>query len=657
MTPFLGGLAAAFALVWMVLWPGLGLVRLAERAPWRSVRTWTAAWLAGLAVSAVVLYVSGRVAGFSGVGSLIATTVAGGVFWLAGRWVRARPPRAATVHLPRWAWAVLVLATLSLGTAYVEFAGTSDLYAIAVTDWNERQAAVWAVEHDGLPLTNSVFYPGRKIPMYYPVGGYLAVAAAGRVTGNAVSDAWPYAIMTMCVFFSLVYLAADTAGRMFGLPGAAAWAVVLVLTGGFDVVVNVALYATGHAVSLGHVGAWAPSQFLRIDGLYEGAMWAMPHLAPSAIALVLLQWMPLDVRRRPGAVVATGLVWGGMFYLSAYGGVAFGAILLVWLAVQAWKRRRRALRQAAALGLSAAVAAASLMVWVIDIRAADCSGGSPKLILGLPPPAIYPVSALVGTSLPVADLAVQWLLEVLPVAALGLAGWLAVRKRARAAPAGGVLGWAIPTVAVLTLAVQSPGWNIWALRTAHFLQTAGAVLGAGWMAAAGSRTLRRLALVGIAIGLSATVWEAATENVGRFVMVKPPERFALYQAAEFIDRHTPPDAVVAIDPTISGSSYARRWSNRRALLENSNQGSRLFCDPSDLARIEALQAAMARQGVDAGMAGRLRDAGATVALVPARSAGAGLPPESVLYRNSAFAVIDLAAASAATPVDTGSGLR
>jgi hypothetical protein len=654
MAAVVGYIVSALAIGWIVLAPGLALVRLAETAPLGRARTWLAAWPVGYAVSAPILYIAGRVFGFGGITSIVAAGAAAAALAVLTRWLRGRPALSPAARLPRWAVAGIVLAAITLATSYLEFSRGSDYVTNAVSDWNERQAAVWALRHDGLPMIDPLFHPGRNVPMYYPAGPYLAVAAAVEAGGGAAPDGWPYAILMAGMFVSLSLLAAEAAARQFGSARAGVWAAVLVVTGGLHLVVVAGWLVTGRAVNFGHIGAWAPSEQLRIDGLYEGALYAVPHLAPLLAGLVLFQWLPLDVRRRPGSVVAAALVGAGLVYLSPYSAVAVAAVIGLYWLIQAMARRwRRWLWHGAGLLAAGALAAALVVPWVIDIRAADVSG-SGKLVVGLPAPSIRPISSLTGAWAEPLDLVLQLALQLLPVIALGLAGWRLSRATHRT-PLAGLLGWTIPITLGLIAFIQSPGWNIWGLRTAHLIQIAGAILGGGWMAwatAARSRW-RYLAWAGIFVGLGATAWEIGTKDLGHFVVVRPADRGELHEAAAFIDLHTPADAVVMIDPQIDGALTARRWSNRRALLANQNHGSRLFCDPADLARVTGRVKEVSKTGLGSGAIASLQAEGATLALVRTDALRPDVPPDRLLYRTTHFAVVELRPLSRAGPASSG----
>jgi len=642
MAVIVGYIVSALALGWIVLAPGLAVLRLAESAPLGRLRTWLAAWPVGYAVSAPILYIAGRVFGFGGITSIVAAGAAGAGLTVLAKVLRGRPAIAPAARLPAWVAAGVLLGAMALASSYLEFSLGSDYVTNAVSDWNERQAAVWALRHDGLPLIDPLFYPGHKVPMYYPAGPYLAAAAASETCGGAAPDGWPYAILAAGMFLSLAMLAADAASRLFGSARAGVWAAVLVATGGLHLVVIGAWLAAGQPISFGHIGAWAPSEQLRIEGLYEGALYAVPHLAPLLAGLVLFQWLPLDVRRRQGSVAAAALLGAGLVYLSPYGAVAVAAVVgLVWLIQATARRWRRWLWHGAGLLAAGALAAALAVPWILDARQADASG-SAKLVVGLPAPAIRPIGSLVGAWAEPLDLALQLALQLLPVIALGLAGWR-LSRAAHRTPLAGLLGWTLPISLGLVLFVQSPGWNIWGLRTAHLIQIAGAILGGGWMAwAAVNRSRwRYLAWAGILVGLGATAWEITTKDLGHFVVVRPADRSELHEAAAFIDRYAPPDAVLMIDPRIDGAATARRWSNRRALLANANHGSRLFCDPADLARVTDRVKEASRTGLDSGAIASLRAEGATLALVRTESLRPDVAPDRLLHRTAHFAVVDL----------------
>jgi len=630
----------------MICLPGLGVVRLAERATAKRFRAWHLVWVAGAAASCPILYIAGRIFPFSGPTALAACIGAGLAMLGLSRLLTGRAQLGAGRRL-HWPALLLVLAVcLTLATAYVEFDTGSDVYANAVRDWNPRQAMIWSIRHYGLPLQDSLFYPGRPLPMYYTVGSYLAVAAAADLGGPGVPDAWPYAIFTTVTFLGFCLVVGDLAGRIFASRRAASWAAVLVLAGGMDVVINAALAISGKPVSLGHAGAWANPHELRIDGLYACALWAPPHLAAIAAVPLLVRWMPFDLVRRPGGCIAAGFVLAGMFYMSPYVTVAALAVVAANLVLQVPRRRwRRWARQILSLACCGMLAAAMVATWLVDLRAADLSGGRAKLTTGLPKPSIHPISLLTGAAAGQwPDLAVQVLLELSPMIVLGLLGWRLCKVRRRWQFHANALALSIPVILVLALAVRSTGEiNDWGVRVTHVLQVSLAVLAGGLMAGRkGWSLLKRIAVYAfILIGFGASAWHMGSANLGRFVVTTPPRRLPLYRAARYIDRAAAPDAVIMFDLEIKGINYARRWSNRRALLANADHGSMVYTDQAAMRQVRAACRSACEEGFSAGSIDALRRFGASVALVRVESLSPALRNDRILYENGSFAVVDL----------------
>lgn len=636
---------SAVALLWMICLPGLGVVRLAERTTHTRRLPWHLAWIAGVAATAPLLYLAGRFLPFSGTICVLACTLAGLILLAIAR------GRGGRIHLPpapgvsRCVLVVVLAISAALAASHAEILTGSDIYTTTVRDWNGRQAVIWSVRQFGLPLQDSLFYPGKSVGMYYPAGAYLAVAAASDLGGNNVPDAWPYAIFIAMTFASLCLLAADLAGRMFSSRRAANWAAAMVCMGGLDVFVNLGLKLTGKAISLGHVGAWADPTQLRIDAPLTCALWAAPHLAAAAGCFVVIRWLPLDIRRRGGGVLAAGLVLAGMFYLSAYATLASAAVIAVAMAAEGLRRRRRRwLGQMASLCLVGAIAVALATVWLFDLRAADMSGGRSKLEFHLPAASIHPVSWMIGgLGGKVGDMAIQFALELLPLVAFALAGWLSCKPAFRWSRQRTICAVSLPVIAACVLLVRSTGQiNDWGVRATHILQIAAAVLAAGWLAGASAwPRAKRILVYGLVLaGFSATAWQVGSSNLGRLVVTTPAHRFELHQAARYIKNHTPADAVVMISPNIDGIDYARRWSDRRSLLANTIHGSMAYADPVAMKTIsDACQEAV-EEGFAPSQARTLRNLGATVSLATVEQAAAA-PPEMVLYRNKTFAVVSL----------------
>lgn len=650
MIEFLRWSTSAASLLIMILLPGLALVALAERAGSKS-RRWYVVWLAGLAGGTGIIYITSRLFGFSGTSALSASIVTGlfvpVLSRLRYRRIHLAPP--AKTHV--WATICVALVTVTIATAYVEFPMGSDFIATSVRDWNPRQAMIWSIRNLGLPLQDSLFYPGKSLPMYYSVGLYPLIAAAGQIGGATVPNAWPFTIVSAVTFLAVCLLAGDLAGRTFASRTAASWTSVFICVGGMDVLVNASLMLSGQPVSLGHVGAWAAGEQLRIDGLYVCALWAVPHLAAAAGALVILRWLPLDIRKRPMACLAAGLIIAGMFYLSPYVTVAAGAIIAANLAIQATRGRwKRWSTHALSLGCCGIIAAALVLVWVIDLQAADLSAGKSKLLLALPSASIHPVSRLVnnwvGRWL---DLEVQMVLELAPVALLGLLGWVYCKPSRRWRLQGRILAVSFPVILVLALTVRSTGRiNDWGVRVTHLLQMSAAILAGGLMARWKSwPAITRAVTCGfILLGASATVWQMGSANVGRFLVTTPNRRGELHEAAQYVDRSAAKDAIVMFDLGIEGGNYARRWSNRRALLSDLVHGSMSYTDQAKKDEVLSACRSVETDGLGVKQAQMLLRYGASVALVRTQLIS-DAPPAAVLYTNDAFAVVDLRSAAAA----------
>jgi hypothetical protein len=635
---------SALALAAIICLPGWGALRLSEGGrSW--ARRWHVVWLAGCAAAAPVLYVAGRIVPFGGAAALAASTTAGAGMALLSAVLRRRQPTAEAPRPARWAVAAAALISLTIATAFIEFPTGGDIYPTAVRDWNARQAMISSIRRHGLPLQDSLFYPGRALPMYYSLGAYPAVAAAGDLGGQGVPDAWPYAIFASVTFLATCLLAGEVAGRMFASRKAASWAVVLVSAGGMDVVVNAALKLAGRAVSLGHVGAWADAHLLRIDGLYVCGLWATPHLASLAAVMLLTRWLPLDPRRRPGGVLAAGLVLSGAFYLSPYVTIAAGAAMMVSLVARVARRRwRRLARHAVALVACGLIAAALAAPYVLDLKAADLSGGRAKLLAALPAPSIHPAAALVpGPAGDVLDMTLQLLLELMPLLALGVLGWWRCEATLRRRPQKSLLAAAMPVALLLVLCVRSTGRvNDWGVRVAHVFQFSAVVLGAGLMARSSRwrRGWRACAYAFILIGLAAAGWNMASANLGRFIVTTPKHRRTLYQASRFVALNTPPDEVVMLDLGMDGVDYARRWSDRRSLLASEIHGSLAYTDQASLAEVRRACAEVDREGLGPGQVAELRRFGAAVAIIPEGLLRPGTR-RRVLYENADFAVVSL----------------
>jgi len=262
--------------------------------------------------------------------------------------------------------------------------------------------------------------------------------------------------------------------------------------------------------------------------------------------------------------------------------------------------------------------------------------------LGLPRASIHPVSRFVAGPVGEAmDTVVQALCGLLPVAALGLAGWRLCPIPAHLRVHGRAMAAAIPTIAVLVLIFHSTGvYNDWGMRATHLLQIAAAILGGGLMASLCRRVgwATVLVLCAVGVGLLSTAWEMAAENAGRFLVVKPANRHELYQAADFIRRNADSQAVVMVDPGIEGMEYARRWSDRRGLMTGYLIA---YADAESFAAVRLACREVAETGLGPRQARRLAAFGAGVALVRVQKLSPDLDERRIIYRNRRFAVADL----------------
>jgi hypothetical protein len=116
----------------------------------------------------------------------------------------------------------------------------------------------------------------------------------------------------------------------------------------------------------------------------------------------------------------------------------------------------------------------------------------------------------------------------------------------------------------------------------------------------------------------------------------PPHRAELFEAAQFLSRNAPPEAVVAFDPKIGAMDMARRWALRRSLLADTSHGSMAYTDQQALGQVQDSIRSAFESGFSDSSANELSRWGATHALLMRDHLAA---PMTCLFQNQTYAVV------------------
>ena len=208
-------------------------------------------------------------------------------------------------------------------------------------DFNLRAALVGGIARHGLPALNALFHPGHAVPLRYHYFWFLPCALIERWSGSQISarqtliasDVWcGWALMaTVAVYLRYFHPAGER-----GIERRTKWGIALLAVAGLDIIPNL-FFDTFHALTGAGI-VYASSEWwnTQVTGLPDAVLWVAHHVAavPACFMGFLLLWRPPRLRNG----VCAGLCFASAAGLSIYVAFTFSIFLVVYGAVQLWRK-------------------------------------------------------------------------------------------------------------------------------------------------------------------------------------------------------------------------------------------------------------------------------------------------------------------------------
>ncbi len=573
--PYLNALAG-FLLIFLA--PGWQTLRWLGISPRRSTSSLLLAVGLSLAVSPVILYWTGLLAGFRS--PLIAFALAG-VSIAMGVLARLRPaatgpPLGALFqdwrHRRIFA-GLLVLLGLIILIPLVQVRTQAGLIPPGMSDWAKHQTISWLIETTGLPPRHLFYPPWQQQNFVYYYFFHILVAALRLMSGGSLSILAAFTVTTLAVCLDFVGLVALVARRLTGQERPALISALFVsLIGGLDLLPllpkgALAVLSSGLSLrTLATLRLGTDCFAGSIPSPYAAYLWA-PHHIGAGVALLagLAVWQTVGGSRRL-ALLAPVLLFAVAGYSVYFAIPVFVALALYGLLESAAGRAdKTAMRR---LLSWAAVAAATVLLALPYLRdllttvAAETSG----IVLYVSSngstwtDGAFFASFLRDSWLTrLLDAPLHWVIDVGGLLVFGVVGWIVFWRNLE--PGRGE--WTTERrVALLLLfiggaslivttfftsrgAVAQLSCNDLRMRGSLPLQIGLAVfagLGVVWLWDRANRLVRVGVMAVIVLGVASTVWTFTERGLVRFV--QPPavtnEALAAY---EFVRGHTPAEAI------------------------------------------------------------------------------------------------------------------
>lgn len=564
----------------------------------RMGRCHQAAWAIALsfAVSPILCYLVGRVAGLNAVcGVLLATVPAAlGMAWSScgsgGSWKagsREAERRAvwwvAAIAAAWTAFALLMLLDVQVGhKLYFSIVTFDQGYRVAFTD---------SVLRTGVPPANPLYFPGRLEPMRYYYFWYVLCGAVARIAHASARQA--FLASSVWTGFGLAAMVGLCVRHFFGVTAQVrrqtAIFVALLAVTGLDLLPTLGMLAGG-SVMKADMEWWAIDQ---IASWQDSVLWVPHHVASllACLTAFVLFWKTREERRwsvRISAAVLAGAGAASAFGLSVYVAAGFGFLMAAWSVRALSKRNAGVLGNGvlAALGCGVLLAPffGELLRSVPGAAGAGQGSGLHVLAFGVrsildpAPLEASPMFAGLRATHPlllesVVRLALLGPGLVIELGVYGVVFLLLARRKAvedEAAEARGLslflAGWGLVLVSFVRSAVISSndfGFRAALLPQFFLLLLTGDVLASWWCA---GRTpvieavpkRKRMIYALLVLGGLATLYQGAVlrlyipmhegqaaNGFGRLA----EEAFAMRTAFAELDRRSPRNAVLEFDPT------------------------------------------------------------------------------------------------------------
>ena len=331
--PLAGGLLIFLAPGWQTLrWLGI--------LPRRNSSSLLLAVGLSLAVSPVILYWTGLLAGFR---SLSIAFALAGVSIAMGVLARLRPP-ATEFHsgalfedrrYSRIFAGLLVLLGLMILIPLVQVRTQAGLIPPGMSDWAKHQTISWLIETTGLPPRHLLYPPWQQQNFVYYYFFHILVAALRLMSGGSLSILAAFTVTTLAVCLDFVGLVTLVARKLTGQERPALISALFVsFIGGLDLLPllpkgGLAVFSSGlslrtlAALRLG-TDCFAGS----IPSPYAFYLWAPHHIGAGVALLVgLAVWQTVGGSRRL-ALLAPVLLFAVAGY-SVYVAISVFVVLAI----------------------------------------------------------------------------------------------------------------------------------------------------------------------------------------------------------------------------------------------------------------------------------------------------------------------------------------
>jgi len=589
LTDIAASLAAVCLFPLFVLIPGYAVAWLLDLFEFRR-RTWLfRAALSvplSIAIAPILSYLAGRYLSMTAVWGLYAASwVYVAVVGLRGIALRGRNQPAPRSPAGAWRMAVVVLSiwgALALFSLVDLQIGGKLYYSTTAFDFSVRTQFIHAISTTGIPPANPFFFPGHAQPLRYHYFWMILCSMVDVAGGAFVSarHAWIGGVIwcgagflaLIALFFRLVAYRGPETFRRRTLIG-----ILLLGVTGLDILPSALLWTV---YSKGLVGIIPSSvelwnQQSQVDGFTSTALWEAHYLA-ALIACLISFLLLLEAPRHTGAgrwkyAALAGIALASSVGTGIYIAFVFGAFLLLWTVVAVAKKWRA---ETATLVVAGALCAVLALPYLASLSGGAGSGGSGLPIAFRVRP-FYPVDTILASQgrdqawqlalANVAALPLNYLIELGFFLAAGLLWWQRRRAR-REALSRAELAIALmiaTSVAICTclcstvIGSNDLGWRgflvaqfgllLWAVDVLTDRRYKRSVVLAVMLALGGCGTvcevfmLRLYAVVADRGALPHLPWMSPDRKLGE-------RNYAVREAYEWTDRHTPAGAIVQFSP-------------------------------------------------------------------------------------------------------------
>ena len=356
LTDIAASLAAVCLFPLFVLIPGYAVAWLLDLFEFRH-RTWlfrgALSVPLSIAITPILSYLAGRYFSMTAVWGLYAASwVYVAVVLLRGIALRGRNTPAPRSPAGAWRMAVVVLsiwAALAMFSLVDLQIGGKLYYSTTAFDYSVRTQFIHAISSGGIPPANPFFFPGHAQPLRYHYF-WLILCSMVDVAGGAFvgpRHAWIGGVIwsgagflaLVALYFRLVAYRGPETFRRRTLVG-----ILLLGVTGLDILPNIFYWWTYSQGLTGFIPASLEWWNEQVDGFTFTALWEAHYLA-ALTACLLTFLLLLEAPRHTGAgrwkyAALAGIALASSVGASIYIAFVFGAFLLLWTVVAVAKKWR-----------------------------------------------------------------------------------------------------------------------------------------------------------------------------------------------------------------------------------------------------------------------------------------------------------------------------